>query len=438
MASPYRKRGKVFKVAVNKGSNSMHGHVKTEKVSWFIFFACYFAYVLVSMTKNTYSAAMSAIVQDGVFDKSSVGLINAAFYFVYGSTQMIGGYLVDKVSPFKLFAIGTLFSALCNTAMAISDTYEVMLVAWALNGLAQFSIWPALLKIAASVILPEHRKKALTYIAFAYPLGTVMSYLIAAGVLSFSSWSGLFWISVFAMIISTLLVMRSEYHAKCEIEPIQKSEREKESSVSEKKSDKSIWKLILKSGIIFMTIPSIIRCMLDVGIKSWGPTMIMESYGVSPSFATFITTILIVANLVAVFIVNWLYPKKCKNAPAATGLLFVATVPLLLLVVFTGKIHLAFIVLSLACVTTLMTASTQLMNVIIPAVFENEGKSGVITGFLNSFAAFGCMISNYIYGYMAERFGWTFTTITWVLICVVAIVFCFANAPLWKRYTTEK
>ena len=413
----------------------MHGHVKTEKTSWFIFFACYFAYVLVSMTKNTYSSAMSAIVQEGIFDKAAVGLINAAFYFVYGTTQMIGGYLVDKISPFKLFALGTLASAVCNAVMAISDSYVVMLTAWALNGFAQFAIWPALLKIAASIILPEHRKKALTYIAFAYPLGSVMSYLIAAGVLKFSSWSGLFWISAAAMVIATPFVMRSEYRAKCEIDPDENSG--KEEVVIKKKSSKSTWKLILKSGIIFMTIPAIIRCMLDVGIKSWGPTMIMESYGVSPSFATFITTILIVANLVAVFIVNWLYPKICKNATIATGLLFVAAIPLLLLVVFTGKIHLAFVVLSLACVTTLMTASMQFMNVVIPAVFENEGKSGVITGFLNSFAAFGCMISNYIYGYMAERFGWTFTTIIWVLICVVAIVFCFVNAPFWKRYTAN-
>ncbi|MBR3848030.1 MAG: MFS transporter [Oscillospiraceae bacterium] len=416
----------------------MHGRVKNEKTSWLIFFVVFFGYVLVSMTKNTYSSAMSAIVQEGMVDKGAIGLINACFYLVYGSTQMLGGYLVDRISPFKLFAFGVLLSACCNAAMAIWPTYNVMLTAWSINGFAQFAIWPAVIKISATVIMSEHTKKVMTYLAFAYPMGSMLSYLVAAGVLKVATWPWLFWVASFAMLLVAPFLIYSEKRAKREIEPDVPCVQEKKEVKAEKKSGQSVWKLFLKSGIIFMTIPSLIRCMLDVGLKSWAPTMIMEKYSVSPSFATFITTILIIVNLFAIFIVNWLYPKRFKNAATATAILFVASTPLLILTVFTGEVHLAFIVLSLALVTTLMTAGSQFMNVIIPAVFSDEGRTGVVAGFINTFGAFGCMVSNYAYGYLAENFGWKITSIVWVVLCAISVVFCLLNAPFWKKYTAKQ
>jgi len=42
---------------------------------------------------------------------------------------------------------------------------------------------------------------------------------------------------------------------------------------------------------------------LDAGVKSWVPTMIMENYGVSASFATVLTTILVVVNFYLMVII---------------------------------------------------------------------------------------------------------------------------------------
>jgi len=416
------------------GVGFVKGHLENEKTSWLVFFVCFFGYVLVSMTKNTYATAMSAIVSEGLFNKADVGLINASFYLVYGCTQMLGGYLVDKVSPFKIFAFGVLLSAACNAVMACSVSYTVMLVAWSINGLAQFGIWPAVIKIVASVVMPEHRAKTMTFLAFAYPLGTLISYLVAAGVLKIGHWSGLFWVSFATLISVAVFLIYSERKTKKELVP---DEEKEENTENKEKSGESLVKLILKSGLVFMTIPALVRCMLDVGLKNWLPTMVMENYGTSPSFSTFITTLLLIVNLSAVFFANLLYPKRCKNAVSGIGIFFVISIPFLAIIILTGKIPVSVIILSLALVTTFMTSASQLMNVIVPAAFEKAGKTGAIAGFINSFGAFGCMASNYAYGYMAEHFGWTFTTITWVLIGVIATVFSFANAPFWKKYTAK-
>lgn len=416
----------------------MQGHLEDEKTSWLAFFTCFFVYVFVCMTKNTYASAMSAIVDEGLFNKADVGVINASFYLIYGCTQMFGGGLVDKFSPFKILMFGVILSGMCNIVMAVSTSFVVMLVAWSINGLAQFGIWPAILKLVATLVMPEHRQKSMTYLAFAYPAGTIISYLTAAGVLKVSKWSGLFWVSSAVLVITVVFLHISAQHiqAKLVYDKEETVERKNKENLSQEKQV-SLGRLLLVSGLIFMTIPALIRCMLDIGLKNWVPTMIMESYNITPSFANFITTFLLIVNLFGVFLVNWLYPRYCKNAVTAIFIFFVVSIPLLILILLTGKINLVFIILSLALVTTFMIACSQLMNVIIPAMFEKQGRTGVIAGFLNSFGAFGCMAANYAYGYLAENFGWTVTSVVWLVLCVISVVFCLVNAPIWKKFTKE-
>ena len=95
------------------------------------------------------------------------------------------------------------------------------------------------------------------------------------------------------------------------------------------------------SGILLLLVPNLIRGMLDVGLKSWVPTMIMENYGVSSSFAGAITTVLLVVNLLAIFLVAWMYPRRCRNAAVAVGIYFAVSVPLIAVLFWIGQIPLA-------------------------------------------------------------------------------------------------
>ena len=144
----------------------MKGHLVNEKISWLAFIAAAITYMVISMTRNTYSSAIAAIVQEGLFPKSNAGIINASFYLFYGCTQFLGGFLCDRFSPFKILVIGLAGSVFCNTGMALSQSFIPMLIFWSLSGLMQFGIWPAVVKIIASVVMPEHRHKSMFYISF--------------------------------------------------------------------------------------------------------------------------------------------------------------------------------------------------------------------------------------------------------------------------------
>ena len=325
----------------------MNCKLKDEKTSRLAFFACFMAYAIINMTKNTYSAAIVAIVNEGLFSKSGVGVINAAFYLCYGLTQFFGGYLADRFSPFKMILICLVGSLLTNVAMAMSRSFPVMLIVWSLNGIAQFGVWPSIAKILSSVLLPEHRKKAMIYIAFCYPAGTIFSYLTAMMVLKSWSWPLLFWTSGIGLLLVTLFFLWATRHIEKNSTPaeIKLPERDKSKKTSAK-APLPIKKLLFASGVFFLCVPAFVRCMLDIGLKSWVPTMIMETYGISPSFASLLTTVLVFINLFGVVLSSRLYPQYCKNIALAIGLFYLASLPLLLILLLTGKL---FVFLAVSC-----------------------------------------------------------------------------------------
>ncbi len=421
---------------------------KEDKASWGLFWFCFIIYAIVSMSKSVFSASIASIISEGYFEKSQAGIINSGFYLLYGGAQLLGGRFLDKASPMKLLTISILGPMLSVILMGLSDNFYIMMITWMLNGLIQFALWPAILRILTEYLLPMHRQKAMTYISFAYCVGMLFNYFLAAVVLEFSSWRTLFfveaamlflvllmWILVAGKMIDTLKEARKTYKP---LKSLGDDKAEKKEKEPEKEST-GIFKLLVKSGAIILLIPAFIKCCLDLGVKTWVPTMIMESYsGVSASLATMLTAVLVVVNLLGVYVVDWIYPKYIKNAVSTFAVCFVISLPFAALMLLIGKISVWLIIVMLMVITTMMYAVNRLLTITIPSFFTEYGRAGSISAILNAAASFGAVISNYGYGLLAEKFGWNGTIISWVTMAVVAVVLTYTTVPMWKKFTNEK
>lgn len=408
-----------------------------ENTSIYIFLACFVSYAIICMTKTTYSSAIATIVSEGVLTKSNLGLINAAFYLFYGSTQFLGGYLSDRISPFLILLIGLVGSAAANIVMANSDAFIVLLVAWSFNGAIQFGIWPAIIKIISSVILPEHRQKAKFFISFAYTIGSIFSYLIANIILKYWSWNALFASSAIFLGLPVLLIILSVIRNKKRPIPaapiVPTYKKQEEVPVA----DISLRKALFTTGLLCLSVTSLVRCMLDIGLKSWVPTMIVENYDISISFANNLTIILLIVNLSGLLLSAFVHPKICKNAATAIALFYIISTPLLAILLPIGKIPVSVVITILISVTTLMTAVSQIANITLAITFAKYGKSGTVAGLINAFSAFGCMFSTYLYGWVAENFGWISNIWIWIGLSAVSAILALIAMPLWSRFTSK-
>ncbi len=414
----------------------MNKRFSTKTASLLACFACFVVYIFLCLTRNTYPAAMESMIADGVFSKSDAGLVTASFYFFYGITQILGGWFADRVSPFLLILLGLVGSIASCAVMAFANTLPVMVIVWGMYGLSSFAVWPAIVKILSSMLMEKHRSMAILIIPFGVNIGTMLSYLAAALALNAGSWRDLFHVSYILLAVVTVPFMLLTLYFRRRL-----TADDTQTEVKQRKTEKggvSLFRLITVSGLLLLLIPSLIRSMLDTGLKTWVPTMITENYGVTSTFAVSLTTVLLVVNLLAIFLVAWMYPRRCRNAAMAVGIYFAATVPLTAVLIFTGRIPLAIVLVMLALVTTLMSAAAQFFNASFAAAYAPYGKNGVIAGVMNTASCLGCVIANYGYGIVAEKFGWTVTVIVWVVLALIALVCCLLAVPKWAKFMKGK
>ncbi len=413
----------------------------TKRASLVLFIASWIIYAVVSMTKSAYSASIASIIAEGLFDKSQAGIINASFYFFYGTAQLVGAKLVDKIKPSRLVNMTLIGTAISVLGMAFSKSFVLLLVFWSFCGLIQFAIWPAILRIITEFLHPDHTFSAMSAISFCYCGGMLLNYLFASIILAFSRWQTLF-IFLFIILIASFIFWRvivTKTKSACVTLHYEYQKHlydDKDTSQTEKSH--SFSKILISSGLLLLLIPSFIRTALDVGVKAWVPTMITESYaGVSPSFASVLTTIIVFVNLGGIFIAGILYPRVTKNSFFASGLCFLISVPFTVALLLIGKLPVIPIVLFLAIITTMMYAAHQLIDVIIPAHFAKYGFSGSVASIVNAIASYGAVVANILFGVVAQNYGWNVTIIFWIVFAVIAFVLCAVASPIWKRFSKE-
>lgn len=419
---------------------------KEEKASWLIFIVSFLVYSVISMTKSAYSASIASIIEEGIFTKTQAGIINSGFYIFYGGTQIVGIKLVQKLSPLKYLYFALFGTIACLLGMACSHNFYSMLILWCLCGFVQFAVWPAEIRIISEFVLPEHQAKSMTLISFAYCFGTLLNYLLATVILKISRWQMLFIVSaiiLFVFIVLWWATLRSTQNTTSKIKKINQefNERKLKEAISKESSPATSYnfgKLLISSGVIFLLGAGFIKGMLDNGLKTWVPTVILESYpDVTVSFTTMLTTVLIFVNLSGIFIANFIKAKITKNLASGIGICFMISLPFVALLLFTGKIHVLWVAALFTAFTTMMYAVHQFINVLTPASFAKYNCAGSISAILTALASFGIVVASFLFGFLAENFGWTTTMISWIVFCAVALLLCLLASPLWKKFIKE-
>ena len=243
-----------------------------------IFIACWAAYCASYLGRINYTAALTAIVADGVFSKSHAGLIGTVYFFCYGAGQIFSGILGDRVSPYKMVGTGLVGTVCANILMPLcSGSYIVMSVVWGLNGIVQSMLWTPILYIISNVLPEEQRRRACLYIAASFPVGSLLSYVISAGAIKFASWHFAFFIP--AGIIVCIFVFWCLAVGKTS--KILGRGEKKTLPVQENSGAKvSLGKLFIVSGAAVICVGILVQGMLKDGVTSWVPTLIKEKYNV--------------------------------------------------------------------------------------------------------------------------------------------------------------
>ena len=187
--------------------------MKTERIlpgkgkNIYLLSLLFLLYTSIYISKNMFAAAMASIVEAGDMTKSQTGAISAVFWVVYGIMQIPGGLAADRFKPSNLIVIGMVGAVLTNLVIYLNQSYEVIMIAWALNAAVQFGLWPGIFKIITTEMLPSMRKNGMFWIVFGTSFGIGVSMVIASFV---SQWKQNF-VVAFAMLTAILVLWLISY-----------------------------------------------------------------------------------------------------------------------------------------------------------------------------------------------------------------------------------
>ena len=399
--------------------------VRDRKYVRRLFLLCWLVYCVSYIGRLNYSSAMAQIISERILTASQAGFISMAYFFAYGIGQMINGYLGDRVNPKRMIFLGLLCSGLANIAMGISHSAVWMALSWGANGYFQAMIWAPIIRIFAEMLHGEDRVNCSVNIVSSQIIGTLLSYLISAGVLAVASWPGVFIAAAILLAAASLLWSIGFWdvcrHGETAGEGTGIKERPGQ---KEGKAQNSFRQLMISSGILTLLIPIMVHGMLKDGVTSWVPTYISESFGITASFSVLLTSILPVINLSGAYLARFIYRRTRERIGLSVFVFFTAATAGLLLLCTAGSLSSILTACFLAVITASMMAVNTLVVNIYPLRFRRHGRVSGVSGFLNAMAYLGTAISTFTIGLMVEYRGWQATIYVWLAVTVVAGLLC--------------
>lgn len=413
-------------------------HLEDKKISKKFFWLLFILYAIVYMTKNNYSAAMAAIVSEGVLTKTQTGFINSAYFMVYAPLQILGGYVADRYNPEKMIKISLFGSGIANAVIFLNQDYYVMLAAWVFNAIVQFALWPSLFKVISSQLEKEYRVKGIYYISFASNVGLVMAYFVA---MFMPTWKYNFILSALMLMVLTVV-----FHVSCkrvdkymvpDVNPQIKQENTKETD--DNKSKISNGKLFSISGFWFIIVVSMLYQIVSNGIKTLSSTFLMESYAnVSPSIGNLLNIFIIIAGILGVAVVNqFLYPIRVRSEVKASLILVAIAIPFGMIMLFVGKLPIVIMIIAL-CFASALLSGVQLLGSRCSVAFAKYGKNGTAAGLINAAASIAIMIQSYGIVAVADNLGWNAVMDIWIKLLIGSAVCLIVALPLWDTFKKRK
>lgn len=401
-----------------------------KKISSILIWCVFMMYAVATFTKINYSAAIAHIVKEGIFSKTDSGIIGAAFYLVYGAGQIFGTKPVDKYSPYSVTAAGFFGSLLCNIALCFSSSYIWVLTVWSLNGLALSVVWPGAVRMVAECVLDEHRRRATNILTSSIAVGGIASYVTVPFILEAFGWSGMFVLNslITALFLGVWLIL------KAKTEKLLYVKKEPEAAVMKAGIPDNFAKTVLTSGIGIICLIVLVRAVMDNGLKTWIPTMMMESYNMSTVWSNILTAIIYICNILGVLVIMPLI-SKLRNEVKMMAVLFTLCLPLAFALIFIGSIPQTAAILSLILITSLTYVMTS-VQVMFSSRFaaKGVGHSGAVAAMLNGFASFGVLIASGVFGYLAENFSWQTVSVFCVILTVTAVVLAVPAMIQWEKF----
>ena len=424
-----------------------------NRMQWRMLFATMIGYTLFYFMRKNFSFAMPGLQQDCGISKSMLG--NFLFWggIVYGLSKFLNGIVGDRVNPKRMLCFGLLVCTLVNVAFGFApsiaalfsggETQGVAALAWTLgillvlNQFFQGTGFPPCAKLIAFWVPPKELATKMSVWNTSHSIGgglvaKVCGVIMGLGVVGAANqgvgmWRWCFWGMAALGLLGLLLML-------VWLPGTPKDEGLPDLPGTEAKVEKKagtggeVMRMVFMSPVIWML--GLINVTINAVralVADWGPTMLQEAKGLSPSESGTVIMLFEFAGILGMLFAGWATdrlfggraPRLCVFLMALTAALFAAFwfLP-------AGGAS-GFLGAAALCMAGFCLYGPQALTGVTATNLSTKRFAGTSIGFISLFSYVGVSVSGKVCGNLAQSSG------GWRLPLMVAIATAAFGALLF-------
>lgn len=401
-----------------KGSE---GHtMNTEKIEshilkTVIFVVLYISYTAIYIARLNLTVASPLLISSFVVDKTQIGVIGGVFSIVYAVGRIINGYASDKILPYIMIAGGLVLTAIGNFIFGMFPPYVVLTIVWGINALGQSMLWSSVLRIISEIYPRESAKQKTSYMVTSVATGNVLGIIISTKILNTLALKFAFIIPGMITLGLALIALIVTKGVSCK-------------TVKENKHISMI-KLFARKDILAEIFPAFFHGAIKDNISLWMTVYFVDKFNVNLSqssmFVLFIPIVGLLGRLVYPIVFKLLKNNEHKVSMTAFAVCVLCIIPIAL--------DINSLIISVACLSMvyalISVVNTSILS-IFPVNFAKTGNVASVSGIMDFATYCGAGVGSFIYGIVISRFGYVPMFASWIVICVISIVFTRALIKL--------
>ncbi len=331
-------------------------------------------------------------------------MIAGSFSISYAIGQFIHGRLVDSYGPKKIIFIGLLLSALMNTLFGYVDALIPLIIIWAVNGYAQSTGWPAVVKLVSSKFKSGLGKIGGLF-GSCFLVGNMVAWPILGYLVFNYGWRIAFIIPSIILIALAILLYLTVGEAQ-------------KLKVDHSKQVVNLKRLFSSRELIVIALAYILLQFVRSVFTLWAPSYLFEKYTLSLDLASYGAAVIPLGGIVGSIISGW-FSDRMEKSGRRSAICILTLFLGFIIVMFNYASYLGFEVgvISLFLVGFSLYGPHVIISTVIPMEFDESYGGASVAGFIDGMGYFGSMFAESFTGWLIDVHSWN-----------GAIIFCLISS----------
>lgn len=394
----------------------------TSKKRMNVFIISYLTYATYYLTRLNFSVALPALALDLGYTKFFLGLMGGAFSIVYALGQLINGQLAERYGAKKLITSGLILSASVNILFGYTELSVMMIILWAMNGYAQSTGWPSVIKLMSEWSNRGSRGKVGGLFGTCFLVGSMAALLLSSYIQVQFGWRATFTLPSVVLIVWIVAFNVS-------------IKEKEETAIREKRyTTYRARQAIISRNILTIVVAYILLQFIRSGFSLWAPTYIFELYRVPIEYAGYFSAIIPLGGIIGSILSGWISDRlnKSRRVPIMAVMSISLCLILLTLHRLTG-LGLMMSVVLLFLIGLTLYGPLVIMTTTIPIDSQTYGAAS-LAGLIDGIGYLGLIFADPFIGWIVDCEGWNGAIMFWTLSSFCATLLILT---LWRSEHIE-